>query len=167
MSALDSAQSVGTVIDDLVARGVFRATPLKVGAGETALTAAAWRIRWFSGHEMRLHATDHEVRVEEVLPPLPAQSQLYRDLRAWLKEQQSAELPPHRRLDPAHIALAVRNSGGKIRLSLRSNDEPLPALTQRAVKLVHALYMDFLNGPGRLEWVTEAFGLDPDNPRFS
>jgi hypothetical protein len=171
---VSSANDVTAVIDEMVARGVFRATPRQVGAGETAIGAievASWRIKWFSGHEMRLHAFDHaanhEIRVDDVLPPLPAQSQLYRDLRAWLKEQQSADLPAHRRIDPAQITLAVRNSGGQIRLSLSSRDETLPALAKRAVQLVHAVYLDFLNGPGRLEWVTEAFGLDPDNPRFS
>ena len=61
----------------------------------------------------------------------------------------------------------MRNSRGQIRLSLGSDQEPLPALTNRAVQLVNALYHDFLGGPGRLEWVIEAFGLDPDNPRLS
>lgn len=116
---------------------------------------------------MQLHAQAHEVRIDDVLPSLPAQSQIYRELRVWLKAQQSTDLPPHRRLDPAQISLAVRNSGGQIRLTLGSETLPLPTVAQRAVQLVHALYLDFLNGPGRLEWVTEAFGLDPDNPRFS
>ena len=167
---------VGAVIDDMVARGVFRATPTRVGPSDTGRPIGrkcpeegtpSWRITWFSGHAMTLHAGGDEVKMDGVLPPLPAQSQLYRDLRAWLKAQQGPDLPAHRRLDPALITLAVRNSGGRIRLSLSSQDEPLPVLTKRIVQLVHAVYLDFLNGPGRLEWVTEAFGLDPDNPRFT
>ena len=154
---------IGAVVDEMVARGVFRATRLQVNSGEMP----AWRITWFSGHQMRLHFSGQTIKVDQVLPPLAAQSQLYRDLRVWLKAQQSADLPAHRRLDPAVITLAVRNSGGQIRLSLSSHAETLPILARRTVQLIHALYLDFLNGPGRLEWVTEAFGLDPDNPRFS
>ena len=154
---------VGAVIDDMVARGVFHATLMRVGADNTP----SWRITWFSGHQMQLHVIDHGVSVAHILPHLRAQSPLYRDLRGWLKAQQSADLPAHRRLDPARIELKVNNSGGQIRLSLTSHDETLAGLTRRMIQLIHAVYLDFLNGPGRLEWVTEAFGLDPDNPRFT
>ena len=157
------ADEAAALIDDLVARGVFRATPLQAGA--TGL--AAWHLIWFGGHQMRLKVGVGKVQVEDLLPPLPAQSKHYRDLRAWSKAQQAEDLPAHRRLDPQHFTVAVHNSGGRIRLSLGSAEEPLPALTNRAIQLVNALYHDFLGGPGRLEWVTEAFGLDPDNPRLS
>ncbi len=160
---MSAADDVHAVIDDMVARGVFVATPV-AARGAALLT---WRIKWFSGHEMWLSAKDNEINVDEVLPRLAAQSQLYRDLRAWLKAQQSSELSEHRRIDPKRVKLTLKNTAGQLRLSLRSDCESLPALATRAVKLVHALYLDFLNGPGRLEWVIEAFGLDPDNPRFS
>ena len=88
-------------------------------------------------------------------------------MRHWLKAQQSADLPAHRRLDPEQIALSIRNRAGMVRLALGSRCESPAELTHRVVQLVNALYLDFLNGPGCLEWVTEAFGLDPDNPRLS
>jgi hypothetical protein len=159
---LTAANESRALIDDLVARGVFRATPLPAGKPGRA----AWRITWFGGHTMRLQAGGREVLVDEVLPPLPVRSALYRDLRAWLRTQQSEALPAHRRLDPARYALEIRNRGGNVRLRLRSAREPLPVLTNRAVQLVNALYHDFLGGPGRLGWVIEAFNLDPDNPRL-
>jgi hypothetical protein len=160
---LKPEHDVGAVIDDMVARGVFRASPIKADTG----SIAAWRITWFSGHEMRLYASNKEVRVDDVLPPLAAQSQMYRDLRAWLKTQQSADLPAHRRIDPAQVKLTIKNSGGQIRICLAGEHDTASAIARRTIQLIHAVYLDFLNGPGRLEWVTEAFGLDPDNPRFS
>lgn len=150
------------VIDDFVARGVFRASVRQVDAGETA----TWHLRWFGGHTMALALAPASVSADPVLPPLDARSALYRDLRAWLRAQQSEDLPAHRRLDPALWQIDVRNRGGAIRLSLRSH-QPTPERVRRLVQLVNALYLDFLNGPGRLEWVTDAFGLDPDNPRLS
>lgn len=153
---------VSAAIDALVARGVFRAAR----AGE-AREGGAWYITWFGGHVMRWEVAEGLVSIEPVLPPLAARSILYRDLRAWLKEQQSPERPEHRRFDPARYTVTLSNRGGRVRLALAGAGEAAPALMQRAVQLVHALYHEFLGGPGRLEWVIEAFELDPDNPRLS
>lgn len=152
-----------SVINDMVARGVFRAKALP---GKVAQDCA-WQITWFGGHVMCLEVTGEQVQIAPVLPDLPARSQLYRDLRAWLRIQQSEALPEHRRLDPEDVRLEVRNRNGQIRLTLQSLKEPMPDLLARAVQLINALYLEFLNGPGRLDWVTEAFGLDPDNPRLA
>ncbi len=149
------------VIDDFVARGIFRAECPEVGPDGTAL----WRVRWFGGHVLAVRIDRQGVTVAPLLPPLSARSALYRDLRAWLLAQQSEALPAHRRLDPAVYRLNVNNSAGDIRLSLKADETP-EVILRRTVQLIHAIYLDFLNGPGRLEWVTEAFGLDPDNPRL-
>jgi len=150
-------------IDDFVARGVFRADAPQVGAAGMT----TWHIRWFGGHVIKLAVSEREVSIAPLLPPLDARSPLYRELSAWLRAQQSAELPVHRRLDPARYTLDLRNRGGEIRLTLRVTGEAPDTLVRRAVQLVNAVYLDFLNGPGRLEWQIEAFGLDPDNPRLS
>ncbi len=149
------------VIDDFVARGTFRAEGPQVGTGGTAI----WRVHWFGGHVLTLRVGRRGIAVAPVLPPLSSRSTLYRELRAWLLAQQSADQPAHRRLDPAVYRLSVNNSAGDIRVCLKSDAAPADVLC-RAVQLIHALYLDFLNGPGRLDWVIEAFGLDPDNPRL-
>lgn len=165
--ALSAMEQAVERINDFAARGVFRAQPLREGGA----TATAWRLRWFGGHEMSLMVGSrrgvHEVRFDDVLPALPARSAMYRDLRRWLRRQQSADLPPHRRLDPVRYAVTARNAGGRVRLQLKSATVPPGELAERAVQLVNALYHEFLREPGRLEWVIEAFGLDPDNPRLS
>ena len=163
---MKSLQDAGAVVDDMVARGVFRAA-LQTTTTNAATRQLDWWITWFGGHQLRLKVDEHGVRFDHVLPPLAAQTQLYRDLRVWLNAQQSADLPAHRRIDPSQVKLALKNTGGAIRLSLNSQTQTAAQLTKRAIQLVHAIYLDFLNGPGRLEWVTEAFGLDPDNPRLS
>lgn len=115
---------------------------------------------------MRWVISEEQVQIAPVLPDLRARAPLYRDLRAWLGDQQSAAMPEHRRLDPDRIGIELRNRSGQVRLTLQSRAGPMPDLTARAVQLINALYLDFLNGPGRLDWVTEAFELDPDNPRL-
>ena len=156
-------QDAAALIDDLVARGVFRAAPQPASRSG----AAVWQITWFGGHVMRWEVAEGRIRVAPVLPDVSARSRIYRDLRVWLKTQQSPDLPPHRRLDPAQYDLVVSNRGGHVSLRLDAKKIEAAPLLNRAVQLVNALYHDFLNGPGRLDWVTEAFGLDPDHPRFS
>ena len=160
MPGVDGAVSV---IDDFVARGVFRAAPAAPARGELA----AWQVRWFGGHLMRLAVSGQAAWVDDVLPPLSPHLGIYRELRKWLQAQQSEALPPHRRLDPAVFALDVRNRAGSVRIRLRSESAPASTQVGRLVQLVNALYFDFLNGPGRLDWVVEAFALDPDNPRLA
>lgn len=146
----------------MVARGVLRAKPLPTASTQDC----AWQITWFGGHTMRVLVSPDQVQVEPVLPDLPARSPLYRELRAWLAVQQSPALPEHRRLDPERVQLAVRNRNGQIRLTLQSDTGLIQDLLTQTVQLINALYLEFLNGPSRLEWVTQAFGLDPDNPRL-
>lgn len=146
------------VINAMAARGVFRATTLP---GDT------WRITWFGGHVMDLEVVGNKVQVEPVLPELSARSQLYRDLRSWIRAQQSEELPEHRRLDARLVSVDVRNRKGDVRLTLQSLQEgSVHTLLDQTLQLINALYLDFLNGPGRLDWVIAAFNLDPDNPRL-
>ena len=155
--------SPSDLVNDYCARGVFRATPLVPAKGETA----AWQLHWFGGHVMRLALKADQVTLLPVLPPLSARSALYRELRTWLRKQQSADLPPHRRLDPARMALRTQNHRGDIETRLQSGFESPGSLTRHAIQLINALYHEFLNGPGRLEWIIEAFGLDADNPRLA
>jgi hypothetical protein len=156
-------EDAASVIDDFVARGVFRAVPDAPARSELA----AWQVRWFGGHTMRLAVSRQSACVDAVLPPMPSRLKIYRDLRAWLRAQQSVALPAHRRLDPETYVLDVRNRAGLVRIRLRAEAVPAATRVHRLVQLVNALYFDFLNGPGRLDWVVEAFGLDPDNPRLA
>ena len=155
------SETAAQAVDDFVARGVFRAD----GPKRRAATTVVWAVRWFGDHMMTLSAGPASVAFDDVLPPLPAQSPLYRELRAWLRAQQAAELPAHRRLDPARWPLEVKNRGGRLRIALGAQ-APDGEAVRRLVQLVHALYLEFLGGPGRLHWVIDAFGLDPDNPRL-
>ena len=69
---MNRASDVAALIDDFVARGVFRAAPLPAALGEMAV----WRIVWFGGHTMRLTVRQDEAVIDAVLPRLPARSPL-------------------------------------------------------------------------------------------
>jgi hypothetical protein len=160
---MTTGEEAASVIDDFVGRGVFRAVPEVPARGELA----AWQVRWFAGHTMRFAVSGQSAWVDAVLPPLSSRLKIYRDLRDWLRAQQSDALPAHRRLDPETFRLDVRNRAGLVRIRVQAGAVPAATRVRRLVQLVNALYFDFLNGPGRLEWVVEAFALDPDNPRLA
>ena len=119
-----------STLEQMAARGVFRAR---------ALPDESWQITWFGRHVMRWVISEEQVQIAPVLPVLSARSPLYRDLRAWLSDQQSADRPGHRRLDPDRIGIELRNRSGQVRLTLQSRAGPMPDLTARAVQLINAL----------------------------
>lgn len=101
-----------------------------------------------------------------VLPGIDSKSAMYRQLRAWLRDQQSGRLPAHRGLDPTRAKLSGYNRQGQLNLYLHSHDRDWPYATRRMVHLVNELYLDFLSDGRYYDWVVETFDLDPDNPNW-
>ena len=155
---------VNALIDDYVARGVFRAAALQSGKGGRD----NYRIIWFRNQTMGLEVDvgRGRVRLNEVLPPIAPRSKLYRELRAWLRSRESPELPAHRRIDPAQFRAAFHNSGGSVQLSVISETGDTTLAARKLLHLTNELYLDFLAGAERYDWIVEAFDLDPDNARW-
>jgi hypothetical protein len=161
---LNELSSVGALIEAYVGRGVFGAAALPSGkAGRER-----YRIVWFRNQCMILDVDTRRARasMNGVLPSIEPRSELDRALRAWLRSRQAPDLPAHRRLDPARFQAGLRNTGGAVQLNVVSkNDDPTQA-ARRLLTLVHEIYLDFLSTPERYDWITEAFDIDPDNPRW-
>jgi hypothetical protein len=161
---LNEPASVSALIENYVARGVFRAAALP----STRSGRETYRIRWFRNQTMHLDVDvpAGRVRLSDVLPPIAPRSKLDRALRAWLRSRESPELPAHRRLDPAQFQAGMRNAGGSVRFSVVSKTDDPTGAARKLLNLVNELYLDFLAAPERYDWITDAFDLDPDNPRW-
>lgn len=157
-------ECVGDILQGYTTRGVFRGLQ-RVQVGPRR---ARFRIRWFQERQLDLtvDTTAARLALTSVLPGVDSKSTLYRDLRAWLERQQSGTLPAHRGLDPSRAVMRAYNRQGMLSLYLTSLDGDWEYATQRLVHLVNELYLDFLSDGRYYEWVVEAFGLDPDNPRW-
>jgi hypothetical protein len=101
------------------------------------------------------------VRCPLVLPKVRSGSEMYARLKAFLKSRQDAELPEHRRIDPAKARVSCANRSGNVSMTLRFKGDPEYAV-RRFVDLVQEIYLSFL--PDYFEYQVEAFDLDPDYP---
>jgi hypothetical protein len=151
------------LIEEYVARGVFRAAP-QPQRGSTEV----YRITWFRDQVMMLEidAKRNRACLIDVLPPITGRSLLDRQLRTWLRMRQAPGLPVHRRLDPTQLELKVSNRAGHMQIALTSLCGDLTTATRKLLLLVNELYLDFLAAPERFDWIQEAFDLDPDNLRW-
>ena len=157
-------QLVGALIDDYVARGVFRGAALP--SNRAALES--YGIVWFRGQVMRLDVDARRGRVclQDVLPPIAPRSRIDRDLRNWLRSRESPDLPAHRSIDPLQFKTELRRAGGRLQLTVTSRSGAADEATHKLLRLVNELYLDFLAAPGRYDWIVATFDLDPDQPRW-
>jgi len=160
----DASESpVKNLIDEYIARGVFRAASLpRQRNGE------AFRLVWFQNQEMMLEADERrsQARLLNVLPTVTSRSTLDRELRGWLRARSDQKLPAHRRLDPAEMQAKLVNRAGQMQLTMTSLKGDVFPAVRKLLHLTNELYLDFLSAPERYHWIVETFELDPDNPKW-
>jgi hypothetical protein len=161
---LNERTSVSSLIEDYVARGVFRAAALPSSKAGREL----YRIVWFRDQcmDLEVHTPRARASLRGVLPAIEPRSKLDRALRIWLRSREAPQLPAHRRLDRARFQVRLRNAGGNVQLSVVSKSSDPTLALRKLLNLVNELYFDFLAAPERYDWIAEAFELDPDNPRW-
>lgn len=112
--------------------------------------------------EMLLDVGKKALQFPEVLPGVPARSQMYRDLRAFLKERQSEEMPEHRRVNPAKARLAWSNKRGIVSVTVTARDGDLDYATRKIIQIVHEIFLIFLVDGPYFEYMVQHLGLDED-----
>lgn len=149
-----------TVLRGYVDRGVFRS----LGAPAPRGAQTAFTLVWHHGRSFRLivDRTARTVSFPAVLPAIPARSPMLGELRRFTRQFTSADLPPHRRVDPAkgHLRLTSRPAG--VSLSLTVVRGEWEYCTRRLVHIAHEIYMVFLPDGPYQEYRVEKLGLDPD-----
>jgi len=126
-------------------RGVFRSFDAKQGrAGKRRFTIA-----WLGprSQELLFDAKRSTLTFPGLLPNLPAQSGMYRELRVFLKSRASDELPDHRRIDPDRAVANCTNRKGSVSLTVASIDGDLSYATRKTLSLVNEIFLGFLRGP--------------------
>jgi hypothetical protein len=159
-SARAPLEVVAEALAGYAKRGVFR------GFSEGAVTKgkASFRIVWHRDRvfEMVFDAKKNELRFPEVLTGVPAGSTMYRELKGFINTRLSDELPEYRRIDSQKAQVRASNRGGSVALALVVNDGDYEYGVRKLVHLVHEIFMVFLIEGSYLEYMVEAFDLDPD-----
>jgi len=147
-----SSKSLNIVRESLQAyadRGVFR--------GFSEAKAGRFTFVWFFHHPMELNVdtAKHELRFKQLLPGIPARSELYAELKSFLAERHDRQLPEHRRVDRRRAEVACSNRAGAVSLSLKVKNNQYAYGVNRIVNLVHELFVHLRSA--HPEYLVEAF----------
>jgi hypothetical protein len=159
---MGAAEQVGDLLEDCAGRGLFSGFSRR----ETRGGNGEYRLRWHRRQLFEWHWNERRqtLRIGCVLPAVPANSAMYRDLKAWLRARQDEALPDHRRCDPDKLGLRTYNRDGEVALTLQVLDGDVEYATRKLLALVNEIYLDFLSSGLYYDWLLETFELDPDNP---
>lgn len=148
------------ILEGYAEKAVFRGFSAHPGGDGKA----AYRMVWHHDRpfELSLNVPGKSLRFPAVLPGVPARSDMYRELRAFLKSRQTDEVPEHRRVDPAKARLTVSNQRGIVSLALAVRDGDFEYATRKLIQMVHEIFMVFLLDGPYFEYMVERLGLDPD-----
>lgn len=156
-----NSDTVASVLEGYADRGVFRAFSREPGSGRRT----TFRMIWHYGrlYEVVFDEAAGTFRIPQLLPDVAQKSKMYRELKAFLRSRRAAELPEHRRVDPARAVLRPYNSAGRVSLSLRALDGDLEYATRKLVQVVHEIFVAFLRDGPYYEYLVETFDLEPDS----
>ncbi|HLG12955.1 MAG TPA: hypothetical protein VJH03_00305 [Blastocatellia bacterium] len=142
-------------------RGVFR------GYGRDPAIRdgkCSFKLLWHYDREFELvfDARRNTLRFPLVLPNVPSDASMYRDLKRFIEERHSSELPEHRRIDRRKAVATPTNRRGNVSLTmrLRGGDDEYGA--RKLIHLVQEIFLVFLQDGSYYEYMVESFDLDPD-----
>ncbi len=126
-------------------RGVFRG----FGASEGRRGNLECRFLWHAPdpHRLRFEPRRSALVFVDLLPGVPYPSDMDRELRRFVAGRSNADLPAHRRIDPAKASCRCRNRAGKVSIEVRCLDGDYEYVAGKAVKLVNEIFLNFLAGP--------------------
>ena len=129
----EQIDTVRELLEDYARRGVFRS----FSAGPVRGSKATFRMIWHRNRPFELVAdfSKGELRFVHLLPELPADSPVYRDLKAFVKARQCDELPAHRRIDRTKAQVRTYNRQGDVSLVLKLVDNDFDYGTRKLVLL--------------------------------
>jgi hypothetical protein len=112
--------------------------------------------------ELILDVPKRTLRFPHVLPGIPANSPMYRELKLFLASLQSPQLPAHRRVDPRKAQLRPSNRGGNVSVTLIAQDGDFEYCARKLIHAVHEIFMIFLVDGPYYDYLVEQLGLDQD-----
>ncbi len=159
-TAVSAIDVVSAVLAGYAERRVFQG----LSRGPVAAGKASFQIAWHRGRVFNLafDSRAKTLRLPDLLTEIPADSSIPEDLKAFIRERQSDELPEHRRLDARKIQIRTYHRGGSILLVLKIKDGDCDYAVRKLVHLVNEVYLTFLIDGKYFDYLVETFNLDPD-----
>ena len=112
--------------------------------------------------ELLVDARQKTLTFPDLLPSVPTQSAMHRNLRAFVESRHSAELPNHRRVDAAKARLRIGSRRGDISLTISVLDGDFEYAVRKLIHAVHEIFLTFLVDGPYYEYMVEHLGLEQD-----
>jgi hypothetical protein len=155
------AESVREVLHGYATRGFLHSV------GDASLTPhrAEYRVRWHYDRlfTVRFDSRTRAVSIPVLLPGIPARSEMYKALRAFVHSFASPHRPAHRRIEPERAKLTCRNHLGTVSLEIQPRDRDLTFATRKLVHVAHEVFMVFLRDGPYYEYRVARLGLNSDS----
>jgi hypothetical protein len=121
-------------------RGVFR--------GFSEVKSGQFQFVWLLHHRMELIVDTAKgvLRFKQLLPGVPANSDLYAELKEFIQQRHDRELPEHRRVDRRRAEVSCSNRGGFVSISLKVKNNQYAYAVNKIVNLIHELFLHLRNG---------------------
>ncbi len=160
MSTSDELTQVRAALQHYASRGSFRAfSEVRESAGK-----ADFRFTWFRDVEFRVvfDVRRRTLTFVNLLPGIPARSEMDRALRAFVSMYTSTAVPPHRRVERRRVGVTAVNRGGAISLVFTFKTRDTAYAVRKAVHLVHDILQDYLNDGRYVQYNVDFFNLNPE-----
>ena len=147
-------ETVRTSLEAYASRGVFRGLTVK-GDSEFVFT-------WLTERPMKFHfdGAKKTLRFRDLLPNVEGDSHLYKDVKAFLAERRSDQVPQHRGIDNERAEVALTRRNGSVSLSLKVKESEYDYGVNKIVNLVHDLFVHLHQS--HFEYLTENFNVSQE-----
>ena len=138
-AVISAASQAGAVLQAYAERGVFK--DYRATAGRNGVTH--FDFDWLYGQPFSLSCDPRHQRLTltDLLPAIQGDSMMYGELKAFLKGRADADVPEHRRIDPALATLTPRLREGVVSLELTLAGGDYEYGTRKLVNLAHETFL--------------------------
>jgi hypothetical protein len=156
----EATRLVTSILEDYASRGVFRG----FSAGPSKDCTTLFRMVWHHDRrfELLLDARKKTLCFAALLPAVPRNSAMYRDLKAFIETRHSEDLPAHRRVDAAKARFRGGNRGSNFSLTIIVKGGDFEYAARQLIHTVHEIFLTFLVDGPYYEYMVEHLGLEQD-----
>jgi hypothetical protein len=143
---MKSEQPLAIVTDQLktyARRGVFRS----FSETQTDSKQAGFRFYWLWNlpFQLTFDGKRKALSFKNLLPGVPAGSELNAKLKAFIKSRSANDQPDHRRLDPKRLSVRYSNLRGNVSITFLVAKDEYEYGVKKALNLINEIFVGFLN----------------------
>lgn len=140
---IQPAAAILGLLEAYARRGVFRSFSQTRADGKEVEFRFFWL--WNLPFHLTFDAKRKALAFKNLLPDVPAGSELNSQLKAFIKDRSSNDLPEHRRIDPEQVSIRYSNLRGRVSITFLVKKNDYSYVVKKALSLINELLVSFLN----------------------